>query len=232
MASKTHDEQLGQLEEAADARAAAEEDAAAELGEDGATWTAPPAGDGVLVPTETYPPGAAPAARAQLAPTLGNLDAAELEQLLAPATMDYATWLRSIITDERLEDSDPEEAGVGILAAILLAETSAAALSALDLKRAKTLCGDTPGGISPMLEITGARGMVSSYEEGAPAYAIVQAIVLDTGERIQFTTGARAVQAVILKHIGEGWMPFRARLAIRRMPTKRGYYPLNLQADG
>ena len=186
----------------------------------------------VLVPTETYPPGTKAPARGQLVPTLGKLTSAELEALLAPATMDYTTWLRSILTDERLEEGDPEEAGIGILASILLAETSEAALAAVDLKRAKALCGDTPGGKSPLLEITGARGMVSSFTEGAPAYAIVQAVIISTGERIQFTTGARAVQAVILKHIGEGWMPFRAILTMRAHPTKRGFYPLNLEAGG
>lgn len=186
----------------------------------------------VIVPTETYPPGKGQRASVALTPTLGNLDSAELDRLLAPATMDYTTWLRSLLTDERLEETDPEEAGIGILAAILLAETSEAALAAVDLKRAKALCGDTPGGKSPLLEITGARGMVSSFDEGAPAYAIIQATIISTGERIQFTTGARAIQAVVLKHIGEGWLPFRAILTMRAHPTKRGFYPLNLEAGG
>jgi hypothetical protein len=165
-------------------------------------------------------------------PTLGDLSGAELEMLLAPATLDYTSWLRSLLNDERLEEVDADEVGIGILASILLAETSEQALAALDLKRAKALCGGEPGGHSPLLVITGARGMVSSYEEGAPAYAIVSAIVKSTGERIQFTTGARAVQAVILKHIGEGWMPFEGVLTIRRHPTRRGYYPINLEAGG
>lgn len=192
----------------------------------------PGAEDAALVPTEVYAPGKGQRTTTALVPTLGNLDAQELEALLAPATMDYSTWLRSLLTDDRLEESDPDEAGIGILASILLAESSEQVLAAMDLKRAKALCGGEPGGHSPLLEITGARGMVSSFEEGAPAYAIVQAIVVETGERIQFTTGARAVQAAILKHIGEGWMPFRAILTIRRMPTRRGYYPLNLEAGG
>ena len=133
----------------------------------------PPGAPGaILEPSETYPPGKGQRTTVALTPTLGDLDSAELDRLLAPATMDYSTWLRSLLTDERLDEADPEEAGIGILAAILLASTPEEALAAVDLKRAKALCGDTPGGKSPLLEITGARGMVSSFEEGAPAYAI------------------------------------------------------------
>jgi len=181
----------------------------------------PPPGQEVAVPV-----------RAQLTPTLGNLDAARLEELLKPATLDYATWLEALLTNDRLEEQDPDEVGIGVLASILLAESKEQALSALDLKRAKELAGGEPGGHSPLLVITGARGMVSSYEEGAPCYAIVQAVVKATGERIQFTTGAKGVQALILKMIGEGWMPFEGILTIRRHPTRRGYYPLGMEAGG
>lgn len=171
-------------------------------------------------------------ARAPLIPTIGNLTSARLEELLKPATLDYGAWLEHLLTGERMEEQDSDEIGLGVLASILLAETPEGVLSALDLKRAKTLCGGEPGGHSPLLVITGARGMVSTYEEGAPVYAIVQAIIKATGERIQFTTGSMAIQAVILKMIGEGWMPFEGVLTIRRMATKRGYYPLGLEAGG
>lgn len=190
--------------------------------------------------TQEYPLPATPAPgksvvvapRAQLVPTIGTLDAGRLEELLKPATLEYGAWLEHLLTGERMEEQDPDEVGLGVLASILLAETPEQVLSALDLKRAKELAGGEPGGHSPLLVITGARGMVSSYEEGAPVYAIVQAVVKATGERIQFTTGSMGIQAVILKMIGEGWMPFEGILTIRRMPTKRGYYPLGLEAGG
>ena len=185
-----------------------------------------------LPATETPGKAVVVAPGAQLAPSIGSLDAARLEELLKPATLDLGSWLEHLLTDERLEEQDADDVGMGVLASILLAETPEQALTALDLKRAKTLCGDTPGGHSPLLVITGARGMVSTYEEGAPCYAIVQAIIKGTGERIQFTTGARAVQALILKMMGHGWMPFEAILTIRAHPTRRGYYPLGLEAGG
>ncbi len=151
-----------------------------------------------------------------------------IEQLLAPHTVDLVTWVTSLVSGAEYPETDADEVGVGILATILTAKSSEEALSALNLERAKAMCGNKPGGHSPVLEITGARALKSTFQEGAPCYAIVDAIVCAKGERIRFTTGARAVQAVIIAHIGNGWMPFRAQLEIREQPTERGFHPLNL----
>jgi hypothetical protein len=132
------------------------------------------------------------------------------------------------MTNEEMPDSDPEEMALGMLASIMLAETSGEALAALDLARAKELCGGEPGGRSPVLEINGARALKSEYEEGAACYCIISATRLDTGDKIRFTTGARAVQMVVAKHMYEGWLPFKAALEIRRERTRNGFYPLNL----
>lgn len=153
---------------------------------------------------------------------------AELDQLLAPHTVSPVQWIRTLLTHEEMPEADPEEMAIGMMAQILMASTSEEALSALDLARAKELCGGEPGGRSPVLEIYGARALKSDYEEGAACYTIVSATRLDTGERIQFTTGARAVQMVIAKHLYEGWIPFKAALEIRRERTRNGFYPLNL----
>jgi hypothetical protein len=160
------------------------------------------------------------------------LDKAQVEQLLAPYTVNLTDWLRMLVTDSEYPEVEQDEIGIGILASILTASTSEEALRALDLQRAKTLCGGEPGGHSPLLEITGARALQSTFEDGPSCYCIVQATIVSTGERIQFTTGGRAVQAVIVKHLGEGWMPFQGILTIRREATKRGFYPLNLEFGG
>jgi hypothetical protein len=158
------------------------------------------------------------------------LDPAELMALLDPFTVDLRTWVRALVGVGEMPETDANTAIAGILASILTAETSEQALSALELDRAKEMCGNEPGGKSPVLLISGARPLKSTYEEGAACYALVTATVLESGETIRFTTGAVAVQAAILKHIAEGWMPFKARLEIARKPTERGYYPLNLIA--
>jgi hypothetical protein len=188
---------------------------------------------------------AAPAAAAEVAPVTGTilqqrqplilpasnkLDAQLLDQLLTPFTISLDDWVRGLLTKDEFPESDPDEMAIGMLAQILTAQTSEQALAAMDLDRAKELCGGEPGGRSPVLEITGARPLRSDYEEGPACYCIVDAILLAEGERIRFTTGARAVQAVILTHIANGWLPFRCALEIRREKTRRGYYPLNLVA--
>ena len=152
----------------------------------------------------------------------------KIEALLAPHTVDLMTWVTSLVSGAEYPETDADEVGVGILASILTAKSSEEALSALGLERAKGLCGNKPGGHSPVLEITGARALKSTFQEGAPCYAIVDAIVCANGDRVRFTTGARAVQAVIIAHMGNGWMPFRAQLEIREQPTERGFHPLNL----
>jgi hypothetical protein len=72
--------------------------------------------------------------------------------------------------------------------------------------------------------------MKSTFTEGTACYVIVSGVRLDTGEPIQFSTGARAVQTVLWKMAYEGWLPFKAALEIRREKTQRGFYPLNLVA--
>lgn len=183
-----------------------------------------PIGDQLQADAEPLPrrvPGAS------LAP-IERFTVAELDQLLAPHTVSPRDWIITLMTNEEMPEADADEQTLGMLASILLAGSSEEALSALNLQRAKEMCGGEPGGRSPALEFLGARSLKSDYDEGATCYMIADAVQLDTGERIRFTTGARAVQMVMAKHIYEGWIPFRGALEIRRERTRRGFYPLNL----
>lgn len=157
-----------------------------------------------------------------------RFSAAELDTLLAPHTLSPRQWIIHLMTNEEMPEADADEQTLGMLASILLANSSEEALSALELNRARELCGGEPGGRSPVLEFYGARSLKSDYEEGAVCYMIADAVRLDTGERCRFTTGARAVQMVVAKHLYEGWLPFRGVLEIRRERTRRGFHPLNL----
>jgi len=157
---------------------------------------------------------------------------ADIEALLAPHTISTTEWVTALVTGDDFPEDNPDESILGILAQILTARTSEEALASLELDRAKEMCGGEPGGHSALLEIRGARPMKSRFDDGAPVYSIVDAVYVHNGEPVRFTTGAKAVQAAIIAHIGNGWMPFRAVLAIRRTPTAAGYYPLNLEAGG
>lgn len=180
-----------------------------------------------IEPTATTPP-AVPAARPGT--MLATIDAGQLEALLAPHTVDMMTWLRGILTPDEFPDQDADAVVIGMLAAIIQATSSEDALMALQLDRAKEMCGNEPGGKSPVMDITGARPMKSTVEGGAGCYAIFDAIRLEDGVKIRFTTGSKAVQTVVWKHVAEGWMPLRCRLEIRRERTQAGFYPLNLVA--
>lgn len=156
------------------------------------------------------------------------LTQADIDVILAPATISLKEWLIGITTEDDFPESDPEAMALGMLAQILQAKSSEEALTAFQVDRAKAMCGDTPGGKSAVLEIRGARPLRSDYAEGSACYVVVDAVRVADGELARFTTGSKAVQMVILKHIWEGWMPFKAMLEIRSEKTKKGFYPLNL----
>lgn len=164
----------------------------------------------------------------QLTQSIQNLAA----DLLQPYTIDLRQWVEALFAVTEFEEADPDTTSMAMLAQILGAQSSEEALSSLELSRAKEMCGDEPGGHSPLLIIHGARPMRSEYEEGANCYVIVDATIKHNGERARFTTGAKAVQAVILAHMANNWMPFEAILTIRREKTRRGFYPLGLEAGG
>jgi hypothetical protein len=155
-----------------------------------------------------------------------------LGDLLQPYTIDLRQWTEALFSVTEFEEADPDETSFAMLAQILGAQSSEEALMSLELNRAKELCGDEPGGKSPLLVVRGARPMKSEYEEGANCYVIVDAVEKASGNSARFTTGAKAVQAVILAHVVNEWMPFEGRLTIRRQKTRRGFYPLGLEADG
>jgi hypothetical protein len=156
----------------------------------------------------------------------------QLRDLLRPKSVTYEEWLRAVVDPDAEFPDDDEHDAVSVLVAILGAETSAAALAATNLQRAQDLCGDGPGAHSARLDIRGAQTLKSTYEEGAACYVIVDSVNMATGEEVRWTTGARAIQACILKHMYEGWMPFPAIITRKRTPTKKGFYPLNLEAGG
>jgi len=158
---------------------------------------------------------------------------ATINGLLQPYTLNLDAWAEALFDVAEFPDSDPEEDSNALLASILLAETSGQALAAMNTRSARDdLCGGEPGGHSPLLVFYGARALRSTFEEGASCYMLADCEIKATGERIKVTTGARAVQAVVLAHMARGWMPFEAVLTIKAQKTRRGFYPLNLEAGG
>jgi len=155
-----------------------------------------------------------------------------IDALLRPFTLNLDEWAEALFNVGDFPDQDPDDATLAMLASILMAGSSEEVLVSMDLDRARALCGNEPGGHSALLIIRGARPVKSDFEEGPNCYVIVDAAVKADGKPCRFTTGARAVQAAILAHAANNWLPFEARLEIRRERTRRGFYPLNLVAGG
>lgn len=157
---------------------------------------------------------------------------AELDELLAPHAIDMRSWLTTLMTEAEFPEQSADESTFGMLAAILTAGDVDEMFAAMQMERAKVLAGNEPGGKSFLMQITGARPMKSTFEEGPGVFAIFQAVEVASGRKFQFTTGARAVQAAVAGAMVKGWMPLTCLLTIRRQATQRGYYPLNLEQGG
>lgn len=169
---------------------------------------------------------AAPAPGAELAIP----DRAEIAKLLGARVIPVREWIGALTEQERFEETDSEDAALGIVRQILLAESPGQVFSAMQALSVKELLGEDPGARSSVFEIRGATPLASSFEEGVSCFAIIDAINLAEREHVTLSCGARAVQAAILAHMINGWMPMRAVFTRRRKPTRRGFYPVNLES--
>ncbi len=156
----------------------------------------------------------------------------ELAEILQPHALDLRGWVTALMTDSDFEEDTEVDPAYAMMASILSAETSEEVFAAMDVKKAKEMCGGEPGGHSPRLLITDARPLQSTFQEGPSCFVIVSATYKADGTKVKFTTGARAVQAAIIKHMHAGWMPIDCVMTIRKTPTRAGFYPLNLEAGG
>lgn len=156
-------------------------------------------------------------------------DRDQILAVLGTRQVDYTAWAKALITGDPLEEDATDDAGLSIVRAILLAETSGQALAAVNMVTTDELIGTEPGARSNVLEIYSARPLASTYEDGAGSFCVIDARDLAEGRDLTFSCGALAVQTVLLACQMNGWMPLKCRLTRRAKPTRRGYYPLNLE---
>lgn len=160
------------------------------------------------------------------------IDDGTIEQLLEGRQLPVMQWAAALMERADYEEDAAANAGLDIIAAILGAQTSAEALAATTMRSVEELIGPDPGAHSPVLEITGATPLKSTFDDGPSCFAVISCTIVETGEQFKLTCGARAVQAAILAHVYRGWLPFRCILTRRLKPTRKGFYPLNLEAGG
>jgi hypothetical protein len=173
---------------------------------------------------------AAPAAtgNGQLARVSDDAIAALFDQ----RPLDVIGWAKALAQDAQFEDDGDNSPELDMVIAILTAQTSEEAFAVTNVKHAEDLVGDQPGGHGPLMTITGARPLKSTFAEGPACFCIIDATIKASGEAIKLTCGGRSVQALVLTHVNRGWLPFDAILTRRLKPTRNGFYPLNLEAGG
>lgn len=153
----------------------------------------------------------------------------ELAEILGSQQLPMRQWVSALVDAERFEETDEEDASLGMVRSILLATSSEEVFAAMNVVSVKDLLGTEPGAQSNVFEIRAAQPLKSTFEEGASAFAIITAFDLAEGQPVTLSTGARAVQSAIVAHMVHGWMPFKAKFTRKRKPTRSGYYPTNLE---
>lgn len=161
---------------------------------------------------------------------LATIDSAELTALLGTHVIPVREWVAALMEAEQFEETDEEDAQLDMVRAILLAESPEQVFASMTVLSVKDLLGDDPGARSNVFEIHGATPLKSTYTEGPSAFAIIRARDLAQGLDVTLSCGARSVQAAIIAHMVHGWLPFKAVFTRKRKPTRRGFYPVNLES--
>ncbi len=78
------------------------------------------------------------------------------------------------------------------------------------------------------LEVRGIRWQRSSFNEGPPIYAVLDAIRLDTGETTMITCSGRSVMAALFQLARLGSLPIKLKIMQAPNPTADGFRPLRL----
>lgn len=154
----------------------------------------------------------------------------ELATLLGTHVIPVREWVRALAEQEAFEESDEEDAALGIVRQILMAKTSQEAFAAMNTLSVKDLLGDKPGAATNVFEFYGASPLKSTFEEGVSCFCVIRALDLSENTLVTMSCGSRAVQAFLIAHMVQGWMPVKARFVRRLKPTRNGYYPVNLEA--
>lgn len=161
---------------------------------------------------------------------LAVLTPAEVTDLLGAHRLPVKAWLAALAEQEAFEETDAEDASLSILRAIMTAETPAAAFAAMQALSVKDLLGDEPGARTNVYELRGATPLASTFEDGPSCFAVIDAFDLAEQVPVTLTCGGRAVQAFCLAAEVRGWLPVKVVFTRRRKPTRKGYYPVNIEA--
>lgn len=75
-------------------------------------------------------------------------------------------------------------------------------------------------------EVIDWRDRESDYDQGLARYMLVDAIDLETGEKVTLSTGAANVMAFLFVAKRRGWLPVQMQVVEASRPTEKGFKPL------
>lgn len=114
---------------------------------------------------------------------------------------------------------DPEQAAVAIAQEILNSQSAQDVLRSRETVPAAELL-DIP------IEVTTVRFNRSDFDQGPSLYALMRAIILETGEVVIVTCGGRNVLAQLYRLCQLEALPTRVRITRAKRATSAGYNPL------
>lgn len=79
------------------------------------------------------------------------------------------------------------------------------------------------------LKVLGVRWFPSAFESGPKVYAVLDAVILDTGEHVPVTVGGARVMAQLIVALRASSIPECLVIRQSYRPTAAGFYPLRLE---
>lgn len=137
----------------------------------------------------------------------------------------YQQDAQALLGEVEVRLADPDTIATAIMARILEADDVSAVFEQAGTTPAADL-KDVP------LELRDYVLMRSEYEQGAPVYALIDAMRLDTGDVIKVTCGSRNVLAQLVTMGRLGALPRRAAITEAGKPTAQGFRPMWLVPVG
>lgn len=144
---------------------------------------------------------------------------ANVDPMLVEVMQSLQTGKASVIDTEELT---PEQQQLAIVARILRAQTLDEILGSFEATPIDQVL-DQP------MEIHAVRWERSEYEEGNPYYALIDAVLIDDGNRVTLTTGSTNILTQLVAMAARGYLPAKVIARQSAKPTKRGYYPKHLE---
>lgn len=122
------------------------------------------------------------------------------------------------MTDAEVNDLDPEDASVAIIAEVLAADTLDDLIGSRDTVSSKNYVG-VP------FTLTAVKFQRSTLDgEGPGFYAVLSGADAD-GQKVVITSGARQIMAQAWKMRDKGWLPADVQVGQSARPSAAGFFP-------